>query len=1053
MPVIPLQSAQKLQQQFQPVREAIARHRARLSGLPDLVAVRPGFRYDANAATPAAVLEFMPPLARVASAIELEYAGILGVPVRVLEASPDEQLRYLASGVHAPLGTSEFERLLQPAVAEFRPPVRGTYQPPPDGPALDEIEEEMELTLATSPDAGWPVLREFLAQPVQHRLQIGIYQFTAPHIYRQLRRTLLADEDARLRITLHPVPEKIRDEGTKADDIFGPDILDRLRRALGSRLQYEWMSVGPRKVFASSYHIKVAVADGRRTWLSSGNWQTSNQPPYDPLKEPDALPARYLTSYNREHHVVLEHRGLASIFERYLQHDLRNGAAEPAEFGVAPDLFVADDAAGAEAFAPPRYFEPLRLKRKVRVQPLLTPDNYAGHVLAMIRSAKESIWFQNQYININPEEGLQEFTDLVEALLERMHAGLDVRIICRDLMKPEKLDLLVALGFEPQCIRFLKNTHTKIIIVDGKQTVIGSHNWSNEGVAANRDASLLFFDGEIAGHCARIFAYDWQRARARTAQRQPRVAREDERPFAGAVRRSWESVFDEMPAPAAAAASTPAPAPRAAPAGRNAWVSFSAPGAADAVPGAEQPLLILGGVDGITGKYLTPPRPLADVAAALRVRRARLLPEVRGAANRSRYRAFGLPFGLDENNLGQVGWAVVVPGGDSRNHLAAVQPLLDRRRTQVPPALFKVLEYRPGEQVRDWLQRHNVAFGNVTPSRIPYHLLLLGGPTEIPFAFQYMLDLEYSVGRLAFDSSGEYARYANSVVRYETGPAPATTRDAAFFAPEHPGDGATKLSRTSLVDPLADGSPTLPKLADQFGFRITRRIGANATRSSLLELLHGAPLRPSLLFTAGHGMGFPVGDEHQALAQGALLTQDWSGAGIKPADYVRAADVTDEAKLHGLVAFLFACYGAGTPEFDAFPQDLGEQPAAIAPEPFVAALPKRLLGHPNGGALGVFGHIERAWGFSITGTTTQPQLVPFWNAFARIMGGACLGNVTKDFNERSALLSAELADSLEPGAAPVSDQELVWRWIERNDARAYILLGDPGARLRSSEIR
>ena len=1039
-----LQPTEQLKALFQPIRDAIAKHRAALTAIPDLVVARAGFRYDVDAATPAVVLAFMPPLRASATSIEQQYAALLGVPVLAVEAAPDDQIGYL-SNLGAPLRTSEFDQLFRSTPVEFRPPLRGTYEEPDaaDAPRLTEIDEPMALILATSPDAGWPMLQEFLAQPVQHRIQIGMYQFTAPHIYKQLRRTLLADDDAQLRMTLHPVPEKIRDEGTKADDIYGPDLLERLRRSLGSRFDYEWMSVGAQQVFASSYHIKVAIADSQRLWLSSGNWQSSNQPPFDPINEPENLPQDYLRSYNREHHVIIEHAGLASTFERYLEHDFRHGATtQAATFGSSPDLFVAAEPALPQAFAPPRYFEPLRLNRKVRVQPLLTPDNYARHVLTLLESAQHSIWLQNQYINLNPQGELPEFTELLSALLERAQAGLDVRIICRDLMKAEKLDLLVAIGFDPKMFRFLKNTHTKIIIVDGERTVIGSHNWSNEGVVSNRDASLLFFDQGISKYCGEIFLYDWGRARARIARHQPRVARDGEAPFPGAARLSWESVFDELPSVRSLVASSAVPvAPSAAAGGRT---SFALP---------QSRMLTPGGVDGATGQYLFNPIPITAAAAQLRKQPPMLAPEARGLVNRLRYQAFGLRYGLQENNLAQVGWGIVVRQGDPGQLLAKIDALLRHRRTQAPREMVKVLEYRPGEELRDWLQRHNVSFGTVTPSKVPFHLMLLGGPKDIPFEFQYLLSLEYSVGRLCFDDPNAYARYANSVVRYETDVAPTTTRDAVFFAPQHAGDAATELSRTLLVDSLLKGSAEIPRLTDEFGFRVTPLLGADAKRAALLDALHGRSQRPALLFTAGHGMGFPAGHPRQVSTQGALLTQDWSGIGsIKETDYVAATDIKNDAQLHGLVAFLFACYGAGTPKLDSFPMDLEQPPIEIAADPFIAALPQRLLAHPNGGALGIYGHIERAWGFSINAGTMQPQLNPFWNAFARIISGACLGNATRDFNVRWASLSAELTDIIGRGTQTISDEDLVWRWIERNDARAYILLGDPGTRVRNSEL-
>ena len=147
----------------------------------------------------------------------------------------------------------------------------------------------------------------------------------------------------------------------------------------------------------------------------------------------------------------------------------------------------------------PQLFPPLRLNRLVSVQPLLTPDNYAENALKLIQSAKKSVWFQNQYINFRgTSDDFAEFRMLVGALKDKIDKKIDVRIICRDMMKQESLDVLIALGFPKEAFRFQPACHNKTIIVDGKVVMFGSHNWSNEGVKTNRDASLIFDDPEIA---------------------------------------------------------------------------------------------------------------------------------------------------------------------------------------------------------------------------------------------------------------------------------------------------------------------------------------------------------------------------------------------------------------------------------------------------------------------------------------------------------------------------------------------------------------------------
>ena len=154
--------------------------------------------------------------------------------------------------------------------------------------------------------------------------------------------------------------------------------------------------------------------------------------------------------------------------------------------------------------------------------------------------------------------------------------------------------------------------------------------------------------------------------------------------------------------------------------------------------------------------------------------------------------------------------------------------------------------------------------------------------------------------------------------------------------------------------------------------------------------------------------------------------------------------------MHGLVAFFFACFAAGTPAEDAFAHVPGEPPPQLAAEPFVAGLPKALLAHPEGGALAVIGHVDRAWGYSFV-SGEDAQLLPFQNALGRILLGQPVAHAMKDFNERYAALSTSLSDLLERigfSGLVVPDAELARLWTERNDAQNYVVLGDPAAAAR-----
>jgi hypothetical protein len=414
-----------------------------------------------------------------------------------------------------------------------------------------------------------------------------------------------------------------------------------------------------------------------------------------------------------------------------------------------------------------------------------------------------------------------------------------------------------------------------------------------------------------------------------------------------------------------------------------------------------------------------------------------------------------------------VGWAVAVAADAPPEAVVAADRLYEHRlrRTGVSADRCKRLAYPAGCPLPVWLRMNRAHAADVVPTRLPYYVALVGGPETIPFEVQTELGMHYAVGRIAFDEPAAYGRYVESLIDYETSSAVMASREVVYWGTRNRYDRATALSADYLVAPLFsglpefDGQPAERAIAGLRGFRSLGLLGAEATRGRLLEVLHGRDPSgvPSVLFTASHGLGWLKPHADQPARQGALLCQDWPGLGTppRPGDYLAAADLADDARLHGLVAFLFACYGAGTPAFDEFSQGPSRGRAPIAERPFIAALPQRLLAHPGGGALAVLGHVERAWAYSIRPPRLGPSLLPFRNFLSRVMKGEPVGQAARDFGDRFTAASVRLLEAMTPGRPgdPLGETDLTTAWIERNDARNYVILGDPAARLRVDALR
>lgn len=454
------------------------------------------------------------------------------------------------------------------------------------------------------------------------------------------------------------------------------------------------------------------------------------------------------------------------------------------------------------------------------------------------------------------------------------------------------------------------------------------------------------------------------------------------------------------------------------------------------------------GVDGETGDYLFPSTSPGEV---LDLAWGGFFPpdhtrDLRWRARRARKKFLGVIEGVDPRNLAEASWGVIFPQNADPKIKEALEPLLKHRAEQAGKRTELI--YHRGESKQVFLGNHGAGAGPVDPCNVPYYLMIVGGPQEIPFEFQYQLDVQYAVGRLHFDGPHrhtKYAQYARSVIEAESGSV-RMPRQAVLFGPCNPKDEVTKLAQDHLVHPLAQELRSrLEK--EPFRWNLRTVTGPDAHKDRLLGLFGGEE-KPSLLLTASHGVGFARNHRRQRWEQGALLCQDWNGpgSGISPDCYVSAKDLSDKSQPQGLLAFHFACYSAATPAVNDFLHRGPHEPQTLVRSPFLARLPQRLLSHPNGGALAVVGHVDRAWGYSFYWPLAHEQLQVFADALHRLLKGDPLGWAMEPFNQRYAELASDVLqqpfwgdeeDLLLPAALQTA----------MLDARNYVILGDPAVRL------
>jgi hypothetical protein len=488
-----------------------------------VLAVRSGLVVEGDALReePCLVIAASPErLSEVRSRVPAVFAGL---PVQVRPASIDDQLGLGEAIAEAPRSIAYDDE------ARSGPDFK-----------LDWVREPMKLRCHVGPDRSFEELSGFL-HGTESELVSAMYQFHADHV-----RAAVDNELRKPGVNMRLVADgKTRD----SDHSGGAGRFDRSEQfkawADTGRFENVYVPQGNGGLVDIAYHIKVTVKDRGKVWLSSGNWTRNSQPLIAPAHRLD--PGAVTRSGNREWHVIAESPTLATRFRSHILQDLARSRAlggQPEALHTTlyvdvPEIFF--EAIFLEAAAD-RVFEPENIEGDLRVMPLLTPDHeggiYCDAVMELIASARSQLLFQNQYIRVS-ENSAGRFGALVDALARASQRLPDCRIILRsggaefwdDVAELSRRGIDITAR-----VRRLADTHTKGIVVDGRQVLVGSHNWSQSGVTLNRDASLVIDDPRAASYFAAVFEADWKRSTLITEPRPvatgdaPRIATGDSPP-------------------------------------------------------------------------------------------------------------------------------------------------------------------------------------------------------------------------------------------------------------------------------------------------------------------------------------------------------------------------------------------------------------------------------------------------------------------------------------------------------------------------------------------
>ena len=138
-------------------------------------------------------------------------------------------------------------------------------------------------------------------------------------------------------------------------------------------------------------------------------------------------------------------------------------------------------------------------------------DPYLRRVHRLFERAERRIWI-TLFVLRPSDDADGVVADLIDALGRAHRRGVDVRVTLDygrrwdtgaiEDKHAAAVTLLAAQGIEATLDELDRTTHSKVILVDERWAVVGSHNWTRSALLHNRETSVLIDDPALVAQLA-----------------------------------------------------------------------------------------------------------------------------------------------------------------------------------------------------------------------------------------------------------------------------------------------------------------------------------------------------------------------------------------------------------------------------------------------------------------------------------------------------------------------------------------------------------------------